>query len=80
MLSTELEHLGHLKKGIKDNPKEVWKYVKSKQAVKETIPDIIDVNFSADLKDTAENFYFYFQFVFAQTVLLSINHPELVNI
>lgn len=79
MRCAELEHLGRLTDRIKNNPKEVWKYVKSKQAVKETIPDVIDdLNFSADLKGKAERFNFYFQSVFTQSVCLP-SGPQLVR-
>lgn len=80
MRCAELEHLGRLTDRIKNNPKEVWKYVKSKQAVKETIPDVIDdLSFSADLKGKAERFNFYFQSVFTQSVCLP-SGPQLEKI
>lgn len=68
MRKAESRYLETLGEKIRTNPKEVWKYVRSKRSSKDAIPDVIDDNnYGDDYKGKAEQFNSYFESVFIQS-------------
>lgn len=58
-------YLGSLGKKLKTNSKLMWKYVKSKNNSKASIPDVMDgINYAGNRRGKAESFNAYFQSVF----------------
>lgn len=65
-------YLCSLGEKLKTNPKLIWKYVKSKNSSKATIPDVMEgINYADNTTGKAESFNMYFQSVFAQKICLN---------
>lgn len=69
MREAESAYLDAVGEKLKANPKEVWKYVRTKRTVKNPIPDIIDGNnYAGDLEEKAEKFNNCFESLFVQSI------------